>query len=137
MLRESEAELTLTIFENSLLSPPQIYGCNFLITVSGLVIRKAHRDDNRTEDASSVLFGSCSWEFLVFEQVLYVNDSRESITACVIERVIVWKKKGEKYKYEECGLVVVVDDACGCSACDLMCCGEPMKPVKKEAKGQG
>jgi hypothetical protein len=46
------------------------------------------------------------------------------------------KKKGEKYKCEECGLVVVVDDACGCSACDIMCCGEPMKPVKKEAKAK-
>jgi hypothetical protein len=50
--------------------------------------------------------------------------------------VIVWKKKGEKYKCEECGLVVVVDDACGCSACDLTCCSEPMKPVKKEAKAK-
>ena len=25
-------------------------------------------------------------------------------------------KKGEKYKCEESGLVVVVDDACGCSS---------------------
>jgi hypothetical protein len=40
------------------------------------------------------------------------------------------KKKGEKHKCEECGLVVVVDDACGCSECDLVCCGAPMKPVK-------
>jgi hypothetical protein len=43
------------------------------------------------------------------------------------------KRKGEKYKCEECGLVVVVDDACGCSECDLICCGAAMKPVK-EAK---
>jgi hypothetical protein len=41
------------------------------------------------------------------------------------------KKKGEKYKCEECGLVVVVDDACGCSECDLICCGASMKPVKE------
>ena len=40
-------------------------------------------------------------------------------------------KKGEKYKCGECGLVVIVDDACGCSECDLICCGEPMRPVKK------
>jgi hypothetical protein len=40
-------------------------------------------------------------------------------------------KKGEKYKCAECGLVVMVDDACGCSECDLICCGEPMRPVKK------
>jgi Desulfoferrodoxin, N-terminal domain len=39
-------------------------------------------------------------------------------------------KKGEKYKCGECGPVVVVDDACGCSSCDLICCGEPMKPMK-------
>jgi hypothetical protein len=41
------------------------------------------------------------------------------------------KKKGEKYKCEECSLIVVVDDPCGCSECDLICCGVPMKPVKK------
>lgn len=39
-------------------------------------------------------------------------------------------KIGEKYKCDECGLVVTVEDPCGCSACDLICCGEPMKPAK-------
>ncbi|MCW4045460.1 MAG: hypothetical protein NWE94_08100 [Candidatus Bathyarchaeota archaeon] len=39
-------------------------------------------------------------------------------------------KKGEKYKCEECGIVVVVEDPCGCEACDLICCSVPMKPVK-------
>jgi hypothetical protein len=39
-------------------------------------------------------------------------------------------KKGEKYKCEECGLVVLVEDPCGCEACDLICCSVPMKPVK-------
>ena len=86
MLQESEAGLLLTIFENSLLSPPQIYGCNFLITVSDLAIRKAHRD------TSSRSLQYLSLEVLVFEQVLYVNDSRESITACVVE-VIVWQRR--------------------------------------------
>ena len=43
-------------------------------------------------------------------------------------------KKGAKYKCEECGLVVVVDEACGCSPCDLICCGAPMKEVKPKAK---
>lgn len=41
-------------------------------------------------------------------------------------------KKGEKFACEECGVVVAVEDDCGCSACDLMCCGAPMKPAKKE-----
>jgi hypothetical protein len=42
------------------------------------------------------------------------------------------KKKGAKYKCEECGLVVVVEDPCGCAACELVCCSAPMK--KTEAK---
>ena len=40
-------------------------------------------------------------------------------------------KKGTKYECGECGIVVVVDDPCGCEACDLICCGVPMKEVKK------
>ena len=45
------------------------------------------------------------------------------------------KKKGTKYKCEECGLVVLVDETCGCSECDLICCEAPMKEVPvKEAK---
>jgi len=45
-------------------------------------------------------------------------------------------KKGEKYKCEECGLIVVVDDPCGCEVVELMCCETPMKPVKAAAKGK-
>ncbi len=44
------------------------------------------------------------------------------------------KKKGEKYKCEECGLVVIVEDPCGCETTELVCCSEPMKPVKATAK---
>jgi hypothetical protein len=45
------------------------------------------------------------------------------------------KKKGEQYKCEECGLVVIVEDPCGCDdACELVCCEAPMKPVKSSAK---
>jgi len=40
------------------------------------------------------------------------------------------KKKGEKYKCEECGLIVLIEEPCGCEPCDLICCGEPMNPVK-------
>ncbi len=42
------------------------------------------------------------------------------------------KKKGEKYKCDECGMVIVVEDACGCEDCDVVCCGAPMKQVKQE-----
>jgi hypothetical protein len=44
------------------------------------------------------------------------------------------KKKGSKYKCDECGMVVVVDEACGCSDCDLVCCDVPMKEVKPKGK---
>jgi hypothetical protein len=47
------------------------------------------------------------------------------------------KKKGEKYKCEECGLVVLVEDPCACEPCDIVCCNVPMKPVKeKKAKAK-
>jgi hypothetical protein len=42
------------------------------------------------------------------------------------------KKKGEKYKCEDCGLVVLVEDPCGCESCEIVCCGEPMKPVSEK-----
>ena len=42
--------------------------------------------------------------------------------------------KGAKYKCEECGLVVVVDESCGCAECDLICCDVPMKEVKAKTK---
>ena len=45
-------------------------------------------------------------------------------------------KKGEKYKCEECGLIVVIDDPCGCEAVELICCEVPMKPVKAAAKAK-
>jgi len=43
-------------------------------------------------------------------------------------------KKGDKYKCDDCGLVIVVEDPCGCTACDLICCGKQMKTVKPVAK---
>jgi hypothetical protein len=39
-------------------------------------------------------------------------------------------KKGERYKCEECGMIVTIADPCGCTECDLICCGVPMKPEK-------
>lgn len=45
------------------------------------------------------------------------------------------KKKGEEYKCEECGLVVVVENPCECDeSCELVCCQEPMKPLKAATK---
>jgi len=51
-------------------------------------------------------------------------------------------KKGDKYECEDCGLVVLVEAPCGCESCEIVCCGEPMKPVaakgaaKSEAKSK-
>ena len=42
-------------------------------------------------------------------------------------------KAGKKpsYKCNVCGLVVTVDETCGCTeACDIICCGKAMKPKK-------
>ena len=43
-------------------------------------------------------------------------------------------KKGDKYKCEECGLVIAVEDPCGCETCEIVCCDQPMKPVKAQEK---
>jgi ribonuclease E len=45
-------------------------------------------------------------------------------------------KKGDKLGCTECGLVVVVDEACGCASAAILCCGKPMakgKPVIAKA----
>jgi hypothetical protein len=38
---------------------------------------------------------------------------------------------GSRYGCDVCGLSVSVDEICGCvDFCDIICCGEQMKPVK-------
>jgi hypothetical protein len=40
-------------------------------------------------------------------------------------------KKGDAYKCTVCGLVVSVDEICGCvDTCDIICCEKPMKAKK-------
>jgi hypothetical protein len=40
--------------------------------------------------------------------------------------------KGDAYECEVCGLVVTVDEPCGCvDVCDIICCGKPMKAKAK------
>jgi hypothetical protein len=43
-------------------------------------------------------------------------------------------KKGDKYECEDCGLVLLVDEPCGCEPCEIVCCGTPMKPVAAAQK---
>jgi hypothetical protein len=49
---------------------------------------------------------------------------------------VILAKKGEKYKCSECGLIVVVEDPCGCEVVELLCCEAPMQPVKAAAKAK-
>ena len=41
-------------------------------------------------------------------------------------------KKGDRFKCNVCGVVCVVDEICGCTTCDLICCEEPMKKTGKK-----
>lgn len=39
--------------------------------------------------------------------------------------------KARRYSCKVCGLIITVDNICGCvDACDIICCGEKMKPRK-------
>ncbi len=40
-------------------------------------------------------------------------------------------RKGDVFSCQICGIVCVIDAACGCETCDMLCCGQPM------AKGKG
>ena len=43
--------------------------------------------------------------------------------------------KGASYVCQVCGLVVSVDEVCGCvDVCDIICCGQPMKERKRKVK---
>ncbi len=42
-------------------------------------------------------------------------------------------KKGDYLSCEVCGLVVVVDEGCGCAVTELLCCKKPMAIVKASA----
>jgi membrane protease subunit (stomatin/prohibitin family) len=41
---------------------------------------------------------------------------------------------GAKYACTDCGLVVTVDQDCGCAVFDLICCGSPMKKKRAACK---
>jgi hypothetical protein len=41
-------------------------------------------------------------------------------------------RKGARYECSVCGIVVTVDEVCGCvDVCDIICCGKQMRPKKK------
>jgi len=41
--------------------------------------------------------------------------------------------RGDKFSCSVCGIVVTVDEPCGCmDACDIICCGKQMTTKSKE-----
>ena len=42
-------------------------------------------------------------------------------------------KQGDLFSCGECGLIVVVDQACGCASTDIICCDLPMAKGKLAA----
>ncbi len=42
-------------------------------------------------------------------------------------------KKGDLFSCDACGLVVTVDEACGCATSEIICCDEPMTKGKPKA----
>ncbi len=55
-----------------------------------------------------------------------------------VKRATAEKKKvakDDRYVCETCGLVVSVDEVCGCvDVCDIICCDQPMKRKEVKAK---
>ena len=43
-------------------------------------------------------------------------------------------KKGDHLSCKVCGLVLVVDKACGCATAEILCCKKPMAKGKPAAK---
>lgn len=40
-------------------------------------------------------------------------------------------KQGDRYECSVCGLVVTIDEECGCvDTCDIICCGKPLRKKK-------
>ncbi len=42
-------------------------------------------------------------------------------------------KQGDVFSCAECGLIVTVDEACGCGTAEILCCNEPMGKGKLAA----
>jgi hypothetical protein len=43
-------------------------------------------------------------------------------------------KTGDRYVCDECGLIISVDEACGCETCEIICCDAPMEKAAPAAK---
>jgi hypothetical protein len=43
-------------------------------------------------------------------------------------------KAGDRYVCDECGMIISVDEACGCETCEIVCCDAPMVKAAPAAK---
>lgn len=43
-------------------------------------------------------------------------------------------KTGDVLRCPKCGVEVTVTKDCGCNDCNIICCGQPMTPVKDSPK---
>jgi len=58
-----------------------------------------------------------------------VMPAKKTVKKVAVKKTAV--KKGDRYACDVCGLVVAVDEACGCArSCDIVCCDEPMTRKK-------
>ena len=55
--------------------------------------------------------------------------------AATAKKPAVKAAKGDKLECGVCGMVVSIEEICGEDApCNIICCGEPMKPKKAKVK---
>lgn len=66
------------------------------------------------------------------KKVTAKKKSKKKVTAAKSKKKSSKIKKGSKYQCGVCGVAVTIDEVCGCvDMCDIICCGEQMKPKKK------
>lgn len=67
-----------------------------------------------------------------------VKKTAAPVKKATAKKAAVSKKEslaGKSYVCGVCGLAVTVDEDCGCvEECDIICCGEQMKPKRSRAK---
>ena len=46
-------------------------------------------------------------------------------------------KTADRYVCDECGMIISVDEPCGCETCEIVCCDVPMVKAPGTAKKSG
>jgi hypothetical protein len=83
----------------------------------------ASNNVRENDKQNSALTMEENWLFL-FSRLLFIYDNN------IVRGDIVANKKGDRFECEECGLVILVENPCCCSAsCKITCCGKPLKLI--------